>query len=140
MKTKHLPLLVGLSILFHLSWLFRGRFAPYLFSTTEVAADHPEIFLDDHPYVNLWNVGEQRWKAWQEKQRELPPFPKPVYCADEPLEYMRFPDEAPRFPGCENQMISLAEKKSCADQRLLSFIFKNLQLPPEAGQSSIWCN
>lgn len=41
-------------------------------------------------------------------------------------------DQMPRFPGCEDMAGDDNSKKSCADQKLLSFISDNIQYPKEA--------
>ncbi len=38
-------------------------------------------------------------------------------------------EQMPRFPGCEDMEGSLDEKQACAEQKLLSFIYKNLKYP-----------
>lgn len=38
-------------------------------------------------------------------------------------------EEMPRFPGCEYMDGSPEEKKRCADQKLLEFIYKNIKYP-----------
>lgn len=41
-------------------------------------------------------------------------------------------EEMPRFPGCEDIEGDFQEKKSCADQKLLRFIYQNIKYPREA--------
>lgn len=41
-------------------------------------------------------------------------------------------EEMPRFPGCEDEEATEPEKKQCAQQELLKFIYRNLQYPQEA--------
>ena len=35
----------------------------------------------------------------------------------------------PRFPGCENDSLTLSERKKCADEKLHHFIYTNLKWP-----------
>lgn len=41
-------------------------------------------------------------------------------------------EEMPRFPGCEDLEGSYADKKNCADQKLLAYIYGNLNYPAPA--------
>ncbi|WP_052593177.1 energy transducer TonB [Aureispira sp. CCB-QB1] len=41
-------------------------------------------------------------------------------------------DRLPRFPGCEVKEMSIQEKKRCADQKFLKFIYSNIQYPEKA--------
>ncbi len=45
------------------------------------------------------------------------------------------PYEMPRFPGCEDLNISLAEKKKCAEEKMQAFIYDNLKTPKTAEDS-----
>ena len=38
-------------------------------------------------------------------------------------------EEMPRFPGCEKLGLSKAERQSCANEKLLKFVFSNLKYP-----------
>lgn len=46
-------------------------------------------------------------------------------------------DEMPRFQGCETITDDVAERKVCADQRLLEYIYANLVYPVEALEDRI---
>jgi len=37
--------------------------------------------------------------------------------------------EMPRFPGCEDLDISIDEKKTCAEKKMLEYIYKNIKYP-----------
>ena len=45
--------------------------------------------------------------------------------------------EMPRFPGCEDLDISIQEKKKCAEEKMLEFVYGNLKTPEILQQS---CN
>jgi protein TonB len=47
------------------------------------------------------------------------------------------PDIMPCFPGCEQLEGSDHEKKACADQKLLRYIYSNLKYPKEAQDKEI---
>ena len=42
----------------------------------------------------------------------------------------------PRFPGCEDKG-SAAEKKQCADKKMLEFIYKNIKYPAIARENGV---
>lgn len=46
-------------------------------------------------------------------------------------------EEMPRFPGCEDLEGSIAEKKNCADQELLKFIYQNVSYPDLARENGV---
>jgi len=41
--------------------------------------------------------------------------------------------EMPRFPGCEDLDISIDEKKTCAEKKMLEYIYKNIKYPSLAS-------
>ena len=43
-------------------------------------------------------------------------------------------DEMPRFPGCENPDSTVEARQRCAQQRLLEFVYSNIEYPLEARQ------
>ena len=45
-------------------------------------------------------------------------------------------EEAPRFPGCEN-LVDIDAKKKCADEKMLQFLYKNINYPKEAKEKGI---
>lgn len=52
-------------------------------------------------------------------------------------EVFKVVERMPRFPGCEGMAGTEAEKKKCSDQKMLEFIYKNLQYPAEAKKKKI---
>jgi len=53
---------------------------------------------------------------------------KPLTIYEEIIDPIR---EIPRFPGCEDLDISIQEKKKCAEEKLLEFVYGNFKYPPE---------
>lgn len=51
-------------------------------------------------------------------------------------EVMTIVEEMPRFPGCENEAGDNTAKKACADQKLLKFIYSNIQYPSFARENA----
>ena len=56
----------------------------------------------------------------------IPPPPPPLVEQEED-EIFKIVEEMPRFPGCDSG--SAAEKKTCADSKLLQYLYKNLKYP-----------
>ncbi|MEM9819716.1 MAG: TonB family protein [Bacteroidota bacterium] len=56
-----------------------------------------------------------------------PPPPPPPPAEPEVEEIFSVVEEMPRFPGCEE--ISGAERKACANRKMLTFLYKNLKYP-----------
>ncbi len=70
----------------------------------------------------------------EEKKVVAPPPPPPPAPVEE--EIFKVVEEMPRFPGCE-RLATTAEKKACSDQKLLEFIYKNIQYPAIARENNI---
>lgn len=70
---------------------------------------------------------------------KAPPPPPPPPPPPEPgIEgIFRVVEHMPRFPGCEDQGRSAADKKQCADKKLLEFIYKNLKYPAIARKNGV---
>jgi len=56
---------------------------------------------------------------------------------EEEDEIVSFPEEMPRFPGCEDMVASKEEKIVCAEKALLEFIYLNVKYPRMALESGI---
>ncbi len=50
-------------------------------------------------------------------------------------EIFKVVEEMPHFPGCDD--VSPDEKKKCADQKMLDFIYQNIKYPKEAKENGI---
>ena len=56
---------------------------------------------------------------------------------EEVEEIFKIVEQMPRFPGCEDTAGSQAEKKTCAEIKLLQFIQKNIKYPAIARENGI---
>lgn len=63
-----------------------------------------------------------------------PPPAEPVFDIPEIFEIV---EEMPRFPGCEDLAGSIADKKKCADEKLMRYLYKNLKYPSIARENSV---
>lgn len=69
-----------------------------------------------------------------EKKETAPPPPPPDEVEIE--EIFKVVEEMPRFPGCDNLGDKIATKK-CADQKMLTFIYKHISYPPIARENGV---
>lgn len=63
-----------------------------------------------------------------------PPPPPPPPPPDEP-DFFKVVEEMPTFPGCESK--PKAERKKCADEKMLQFIYKNIKYPAIARENGV---
>ena len=69
--------------------------------------------------------------------------PEPVLTPDiapvieEPTEILSFADQMPRFPGCEEMLVTDKEKYECSKDQLLQYIYKNLKYPAMARENQV---
>lgn len=74
-----------------------------------------------------------------ETKEDVPPPPPPPPPPPEPEveEIFKVVEEMPRFPGCEDMAGTMAEKKACADKKMLEFLYENLRYPQVARENNI---
>lgn len=73
----------------------------------------------------------------QENNRPLPPPPPPPPPAEpEMAEIFKVVEEMPRFPGCED-LLTITERKTCSEQKLLAFIYANISYPAMARENGV---
>lgn len=67
-----------------------------------------------------------------------PPMPKaPPKKVVEAPPFFKVVEQMPRFPGCEDMTASNAEKKICADGKMLKFIYQNIKYPAIARENGV---
>ena len=64
------------------------------------------------------------------------PKPKPVPRKEGVEQIFQVVEQMPRFPGCEN-LATDAEKKACADKKMLEYIYKNIKYPGIACENGV---
>ena len=64
-----------------------------------------------------------------------PPTAPEVYTEEDTI--FKVVEDQPRFPGCEGQHLSKEELRSCAEERMLNFIYKHIRYPVQAQQMSV---
>jgi len=76
----------------------------------------------------------QRPEPVVEKAPPPPPPPPPPKVDEE--EIFKVVEDQPSFPGCEN-ISDKAEKKKCADEKMLQFIYGNIKYPAIARENGV---
>jgi len=71
-----------------------------------------------------------------EKSEYVAPPPPPPAPTSNEREIFKVVEEMPRFPGCEN-LPTMAERKACADKKMLEFIYANIEYPQIARENNI---
>ncbi len=71
------------------------------------------------------------------KEEAAPPPPPPPPPEPKTEEIFKVVEQMPRFPGCEDKDIPDAEKKSCAEKKMLEFIYKNIDYPAIARENGV---
>ena len=66
-----------------------------------------------------------------------PPPPPPPPAEEEYEEIFKVVEEMPRFPGCEELDLTMAEKKTCAERKMMEFLYSELTYPPIARENNI---
>ncbi|MFK7810391.1 MAG: energy transducer TonB [Saprospiraceae bacterium] len=70
------------------------------------------------------------------EEKKAPPPPPPPPPEPEVEEIFTVVEEMPRFPGCEDKT-DKAERKKCATEKMLQFIYKNIKYPPIARENGV---
>lgn len=65
-----------------------------------------------------------------------PPPPPPPPKEEDVQEIFKVVEEMPRFPGCENEP-TVEARKTCADKKMLEFIYKNIKYPAIARENGV---
>lgn len=65
-----------------------------------------------------------------------PPPPPPPPPKEEEEEIFKVVEDNPAFPGCED-ISDKAEKKKCAETKMLQFIYSNIKYPPIARENGV---
>lgn len=73
-------------------------------------------------------------EAVENKPFIAPPLPPAEETTVE--EIVRFADQMPRFPGCEDK-ISEEDKKKCSETALMQYLYKNLKFPALAKEVGV---
>lgn len=69
----------------------------------------------------------------------VPPAPDPIILkrADDNKRIFKIVEQMPRFPGCEDLNGKISDKKSCADDKMLAYLYDNIRYPKLAIENNI---
>lgn len=97
-----------------------------------------EILEEEEPEFVDMSVDDETEVERPDPVVDAPPPPPPPPPPPEPEveEIFKVVEEMPRFPGCEDKG-SAAEKKQCADKKMLEFIYKNIKYPAIARENGV---
>lgn len=108
---------------------------PTLVETVEETLEEPPKFVDQTVTKQVSNVAiKPKVKKPKPRKRPKPPVVKPKEDIDKVFQVV---EEMPRFPGCENLGGDMKLKKSCADKKMLEFIYKNIKYPNLAKDNGV---
>jgi protein TonB len=74
--------------------------------------------------------------AYAPTKEIAPPPPPPPVIEENEREIFKVVEENPTFPGCEN-VEDKVERKQCAEEKMLTFIYNNIQYPVVARENGI---
>ncbi len=96
-----------------------------------------EELIDEEPPEFLDMTVEEETFIDIPEEPEAPPPPPPPPPEPEVEEIFQVVEQMPRFPGCEDMAGTNEEKKACADQKMLEFIYRNIRYPAIARENGI---
>jgi protein TonB len=99
----------------------------------EILEEEEPVFEDQS--IEEETVMEDLPPPVEEKKAPPPPPPPPPPPEPEVDEIFKVVEEMPRFPGCNAG--TMAEKKACADEKLLQYLYKNLKYPAIARENGV---
>lgn len=108
---------------------------PILVETVEETLEEPPIFTDQTVTNQVSNlVTKPKTKKPKPRETKKPP----VVLPQEDIQKVHvIVEEMPRFPGCEAVDGNTNLKKSCADKKMLEFIYKNIKYPRVAKENGV---
>lgn len=92
----------------------------------------PEFVDQSISEETVINAPVQETKAAAAPPPPPPPPPKPVV-----EEIFKVVEQMPRFAGCEDLAGSDAEKKTCAEKKMLEFVYEHIKYPNVARENGI---
>lgn len=108
---------------------------PTVVEIVEETPEEPPKFTDQTVTKQVSNVANKpKVKKPKPRKTVKPPIVKKKEIIDK---IHVFVEEMPRFPGCEDISENYDTKKSCADKKMLEFIYKNIKYPRLASENEI---
>jgi len=89
------------------------------------------ITILNNPTVYVFTLPENRPRLCTLCHNGWPPPPPPVIVEQE--EFFKVVEEMPMFPGCDGSD-TYEERKSCAQQKLMYYVYNSVEYPAEAKE------
>ena len=100
----------------------------------EIPDEQPDLEIPDiEDDFSFEEVVEAKLEKKVVRRAPLPLPEDPVSV----VEIFNIAEEMPRFPGCEDLVGSVEERKACSDKNLLEYLYKNLKYPAIARETGI---
>lgn len=96
-----------------------------------------EVIEDKVEFKSQDVTEETKVEAPVEEKKAPPPPPPPPPPKPVEEEIFKVVEQMPRFPGCEDMAGTDAEKETCAKQKMLEYIYKNLKYPAIARENGV---
>jgi protein TonB len=102
-----------------------------------VIEEVPEEDIEEEPIeFEDQSIDEETILERPEPVQEAPPPPPPPPPPPDEPDFFKVVEEMPTFPGCES-VGDKAERKKCADEKMLQFIYKNIKYPAIARENGV---
>ena len=103
-----------------------------------VITEVPDEFIEEDEQVEFTDqsIDDQTQIAAPPKQDPAPPPPPPPPPQPKVEEIFKVVEDMPRFPGCEDTS-NKEERKKCAEQKMLEYIYKNIKYPAIARENGV---
>ncbi len=66
-----------------------------------------------------------------------PPPPPPPAPSTHEREIFKIVEQMPRFPGCEEMLVSDSERSKCAKEKMLKYLYSTMRYPAEAREQGV---
>jgi protein TonB len=103
-----------------------------------VIQEVPEELIEEEEQVEFTDQSIEEESAIEAPKAPAAPPPPPPPPPPQPKveEIFKVVEDMPRFPGCED-MSNKDERKKCAEQKMLEYIYKNIKYPAIARENGV---
>jgi len=103
-----------------------------------VIQEVPDEFIEEEQQVEFTDqsIDDQTAVAAPVKEAAPPPPPPPPPPQPKVEEIFKVVEDMPRFPGCEDKS-GKDERKKCAEEKMLQYIYKNIKYPAIARENGV---
>lgn len=101
----------------------------------EIIEEEPE-FIDESIEEDTF-IEEEIPIANEPEKKKPTPMPAPAEQTLDVEEIISFAEQMPRFPGCEDMAGDNKTKENCAKEKMLQYIYENLNYPAIARENGV---